>query len=1326
MNPASTPRWARSLLPLLALALGACSPGNVVTVQPNAIPKSTFEGEWYWRRTVESAPYGTSATFVGAQDAMERVRFDVEQDRLVVRRATPVVDGAGADPGAPLLVFPITDQFDIRRAYNPTTGEESNVVQEDRERPWYDRDYVRVDFSTDLSGAGFDLAGTALHVDAWVDGDDRSPGAPQLDDGDADGVVDSLLVTQHALARPDLVTIPGYGDVPTCLLYGEAEHDCEPAELGVLHSFVRVGSRPAYDGAVQDDATMSTFGYFTSDRLAYDADYGLLEANHVRWTNRHPLWRASFETDPRGQVLCRADGLVAPCSSFSASDNPHPVKIPVAHREVRPIVYHAGPHLPEDLVDVVAQVVDLWNEPLRDAVNGQRVWECRDDGGRDAACDALADPDLQVVVFCPHNPSRAGDPESCSTDHTGPNGRPDGLPDPIRVGDLRYHLIEVVPDPALSSPFGYGPSAADPVGTRLGLADGSTLDLGGGEIVSANAFVYEYVLDRVATQVADLVALLNGEVSAEEYAAGADVTAWLEAARSGDTSGFAGTTDGVEEWTTEQVADRAALISNGFSPVIRPATSSLPRPRTPAELQSWFAAADAAIGTSGVFGAGAAGADAAWDELTSSDAAQLAWSPDAVAAMGFAPDTDPDALRATPFDLVAQSEAARRHEGRVLAGRHAVDLDDGAFTDSTLIGLAREYARRGWSREQIVADVRAQTFREVLAHEVGHTLGLRHNFAGSTDALNFRPEYWALRDDGDMGPRHVDPESTAESNGRIREFQYSTVMDYPGARNVGWAGLGHYDHAAIKFGYGRMVEVLTAVPSSPVVDGLPNDTALAYQAAYSNSTVLPSPLLFATDGSMPALHYTDWPAIAGDLQARADVPWSHLSPTIEASGGFTDGLETTRSEHHASGMPAVPYRFCSDEFATGLNCARFDEGADPYEQITFLTERYWNDYLFTNFARERYGFGDSATYVGRLHDRTFEPLHDWLRYYALFHGLFDADHDAGYAAFLVDDRGWGGWTAATDHSLRFLMQVVTRPEPGLHATVVRPDGTTVLSPTFDEGEAELALPAGAWFESEWDQGGGYHWYERQERIGTYYDRMLALLALTNTASGEFLGYDTAIDPREYALGFQDLYRDPLHHFLSALAADRVDQVAPAMRPDGTLVYPDPLRPDRPWPPADTVLVQPATYWLVRFDAALLGTTLLEHGYDRSFLDRARVYVEGSSDAITPPPGTETVSYTDPEGGGTFTAWSFPLRDDAGERVTGRGGEVVELGLGAAMVRRTQALSELCDGARVPDGVDPADPEAVGLARDAACGARQQALADLDLVVSLVAEAVHRR
>src|SRR5437773_9491312 len=61
----------------------------------------------------------------------------------------------------------------------------------------------------------------------------------------------------------------------------------------------------------------------------------------------------------------------------------------------------------------------------------------------------------------------------------------------------------------------------------------------------------------------------------------------------------------------------------------------------------------------------------------------------------------------------------------------------------------------------------------VIAHEMGHTVGLRHNFTSSWDKFNYRPQYWQLRTktgtvttacagpvaDGStcLGPRYFDP-----------------------------------------------------------------------------------------------------------------------------------------------------------------------------------------------------------------------------------------------------------------------------------------------------------------------------------------------------------------------------------------------------------------------------------------------------------------------------------------------------------------------------------------------------------------------------------------
>jgi hypothetical protein len=1297
-------------IPSLVVMLAACSPGTISTVQPGAVAKNALEGEWYWRRTVEDVPYGTAATFAGAQDDMVRLRFEIEEDLLLAYRSYPHIEGDGSEASAPVLAFPILDQFDIRRGYDRTTGEESNVIEENREQPWYDRDYIRVDWSTNLAEAPFAFAGLELDLLEWVTGDDRSDQAPQFDDSDGDGTIDSLMLSQRALVSPDTEEIPGYGDVPVCLFFGQAEYECGPVEIGLVHSFVRVGDRAPFDGVPYDDRHMETFGYFSTERLQWDKGYGLVEPNRVRYANHHPLWKESFQRDDQGRVLCAVGRDVAPCETFSAAEQPEPVKIPYREREVRPVVYHAGPDFPKDLIPAMSDVAQQWNEPLRDTVNGLRYWECIEGGGKIKDCETVRDPSLQMFVWCPNNPSLPGDPELCDTDHTGPEGAPDGVPDLVRVGDLRYHLAHIVRNPHLSSPYGYGPSAADPVGTTIALADGE-LALGAGEIISANAFLYEYVLDRVSHQVADLVQLLNGQVAPDAFVDGEDVSAWVDAVGDGDGAALAGGTYAMPTvWNTELVQQRLGLISNGFGPLLAPYLDTLGRPSDPTQMDEWLAAATDAIDRSAVFGAGAAEAEQNFASMMASPFDELAWTAETIGGYGFDPSvTGADQLSGrSPFEMLDPLHAAEREAGRVLAGQHAVDLDsEAAFTDGALLGLARDYASRGLTYDEIVTDVRVNSFREVMLHEVGHTLGLRHNFSGSFDAFNYRPEYWDLRLDGDVGPRHLDPETDEEINGRIREYQYSTIMDYPGSRNVGWAGLGYYDKAAVKFGYGQLVEVLTAVPDADAVPGLPNETGISFIAAYASSNVLPSVLLNYTDGSFLPLHYTDYPAMAGDLAAREDVPLSRLVPTIDESGSFADGLVVGEGKGGvAEGMPAVPYRFCSDEYAVGMTCARFDEGADPYESVSFLQERYWNDYLLTNFARQRYGFGDSGAYVARLEDRIFDPLRTWQRYYALFHGLFEAQTDEHAAEYFAADKGFGGWTAATDESFRFLARIVTRPEAGPHATTLRPDGTEVLMAAFDS-EEQIDLVQGAYFESEWDTASGYFWFEHQSRVGTYWDRMLAMYSLTNTASYNYMGYDTASDPRQYAIGFQDLYRDELAVLLGRLMADEVDALAPARLSDGSLVYPDALQPGQSWPPAGAELVQPATYWLVRFDADLFGLSLTAHGYDRSFVNRSRIYVEGSGDAVTPAPDQAVVRFTDPASGKTYVAWSFPQLEGDGSVTRDHRGQPIELGASARMLRKALSLSERCQDL----AVEEAD-------RLATCAELSRYVSDLDLHIEM--------
>jgi hypothetical protein len=1287
----------RSLALLALLGLSACSraPDTIDRVQPNAVAKSVFDGEWYWQNTVGDVPYGTATTFTGAQTDLERLRWEVTEDYLFGYRAYENVanTSAGDDAtGAPLVAWRIEKHFDIRRSYDPTTGEETNVIEENTERPWYEREYMRVDWGVNAADVGWEYAGVALPVVSYVDTDPEDE--PQLDDSDGDGVIDSIQIATKVLSQPDVETIPGYGDYPACWFYGQAQYECDATEVTIHSSFIRVDGDREYAGQEWDDRWMETFGVFEVMRLTYDRRYGLTEEGRAWFAKRHNLWAQWFEKDSDGRLLCVSDaGERGACEDFDAADGPEPVELPYAEREVRPIVYHLSADFPEDLKDAAVALGGAWNASFADTVNGLRFWECIDGGGDAEGCQGVVEEDLQVVLVCPNNPSLPGDPALCSTDHTGPEGCPDGEPDVVGIGDLRYNQIYMVRDPQLSSPYGYGPSAGDPSGAAIALADGSELALGAGEIISANAYLYEHVLDRVSAQVADLVSLMNGEISAEDYVEGENVSSWVAALRGGGgaASDLAGGVYGWDgAWDEARVREMVQRMdSSAWS---APVYQQLGRPPSdPAQVGDWLAAMDDALMSSGVFGGGAAEADASWSAMVASPFDEALWSEETLISNGFAEGGAPDS--ASALDLVDPARFADEASWLTLAGQHAVDLAPADYTDPGLVHLATRYADEGLSYEELLQEIRERSFTEVTLHEFGHNMGLRHNFAGSYDAFNYHPGYWELRDDGDMGPRHVDPETDAELAGGIREYQYSSVMDYHAGRTTGWHGLGHWDEAAVKFIYGQLVEVMSGLNLSAGVRGLSNADAVGWISVFNGYNTLPGVVLSYSSGDFLELHYTDYPRL-GDLEARVDVPLARMqgryNPNVGLDAAWGDMLalsETVDGVAYA-GAPAVPYRFCSDEFATGMLCDRWDEGADPYEIQTSVIERYWDGYLLNNFRRGRYGF-DGESYVSRIHSRTFDPLRTLQVYYALYHGTFGVEFDPYAEDYFAADRGFGGWSAGTAASYQFLTQVLLRPEPGEFAMSNDVEGHDFLAPVYSGGELELPLITGAYYSSAWDSDSGYHWFDRQQVVGTYWDKLLALQMLTTTEPYSFLGLDTAVDPRAYGIGFQDLWRDPIALFLGELVSGELASYAPAVSGAGQLVYPDLTAVGAQWPPEGYEQVEPGAYWSIQYAAGLFGKALLNRGYDQSFLNRSVLYIEGSGEAPAAPADAEEVRFTDPHSGLTYVAWSFPA-DAASDAFAARDGDLVELGSAARMLDKANRLQALCDLEEVASYTDPED------------------------------------
>ena len=91
--------------------------------------------------------------------------------------------------------------------------------------------------------------------------------------------------------------------------------------------------------------------------------------------------------------------------------------------------------------------------------------------------------------------------------------------------------------------------------------------------------------------------------------------------------------------------------------------------------------------------------------------------------------------------LSSQTREERRARFQKLAGRGGcVYMAD--FADDAILGTALELDKMGLSQDAMFKELRARIFRGLADHELGHTVGLRHNFAASSDALNYDDEFW--------------------------------------------------------------------------------------------------------------------------------------------------------------------------------------------------------------------------------------------------------------------------------------------------------------------------------------------------------------------------------------------------------------------------------------------------------------------------------------------------------------------------------------------------------------------------------------------------------
>ncbi len=1009
-------------------------------------------------------------------------------------------------------------------------------------------------------------------------------------------------------------------------------------------------------------SVFSRFGYFRTDRFASDRENGSQYNARERLINRHNIW-AKSTNDETGRPL------------------------PFAQRPVKPVVYVLNVGFPSDLIDITQnELAGDWNQAFMDAVAAARglkgahelpenlneafpdfpvvekmfevrVNSCNIEAVNSYAAEhnmksALAANDIAAVGY-------GNLEEACAVlefESQRRIARGEDIPAFTweQLGDLRFNFLNWAAKAELAGPLGYGPSAADPLT---------------GEIISANANLYGASIDTYANWGADIVQLLNGDIEVGDIINGTVSREHVEAVRNRWSKRYSDAQ--IDAFLTE-FDRRSSAMSDSvyFRPV--PVTSmnrglSLLRE---SGLEEEF--------------------------LIDTDMLRLFGN-------------NPDAMRtgqitSKMMDAARPSNWAREHvPERMLtaSNAHAIkDVQGAAFTASAAVGaagkmeefvdylgrknfcfvgsqvepaiadLASRIKTAGLNREEIVKELRASIYRGVTAHELGHTFGLRHNFEGSADAMNYFPQYWGVGAEGlPEGKEHLLGAGLTNQY----EVQYSSIMDYHQRFNSDFAGIGLYDKAAIKLGYAETVEVFDETAEAFVARDWIRQTFLLdpqdfpslvagananreidnlFDDAYEAALAGDSTALMDINGN------SNNPALAPrpeNLFRRRDIPikdWLRNEVFIgRLTGGFDDndcegqGIPNQpgcadfvlsnfglSDDDGRSPKVAVPYAFCGDEFAFGgnLTCNRYDMGPTSSEIVKNAGEMYEFYYPFDAFRRDRVQnpFGSWANgYMDRLFSRTYQPM---LNAYRFFYYYRRAQTLRVYPTI----RDWGN---AALQGMDFFVRVLQQPEPGTYCKVNGtwiPEGQASAADCGAGNTADIGVGDGRIFESNWDS----EYVFQPINLGNYWDKALAIQAITSSDAFFFRDFSQETNRGAFSIGYYRIFQNEMLDLFGALMRDDTSVFAPKLFDedgDGDLdvlfqpflktgIYGEVLENDGATP-GDPV--QPATSYQLRNWATIFGMINMTSTLDQTldFATRARITMVGQ-------PG-EAVINTDPDNDG---------------------------------------------------------------------------------------------
>jgi len=875
----------RLLVPAAALWLAiaascATEPDPLDRTQPEAVPKAIFQGDWYYLITVTDADWDNRLTFIGEQSNTYqgrpvKVRWEISQDRLNAFMVPQVYRDADGKPvenkigqKSLILSFQIKKHYDIRYRYNSTTREELNVLEENTDRPWREREYMEVDWSRSLATNIW--APTAQEVESgsmqrqdvavYENVDFFARGA----DKDHDIRIDTRAWDPKSDPEVYAINIDTKESITSKLrawwqlYYGQY---MEPTTVRFRHSLLKAPpvDKQTYKPLDYPDEMFRRFGYFRTEYEVYDED------RHVPTESTKKYFANRWDLSGTKQITW----YLSPTSQEAIDKGD------------------------TDLKKWAQEVCDAYNKVFQEAT-----------GRTD-----------RIVVLKENQP--------LLDDDGNPVTRSDGTRRwAYELGDLRYPMINVVTKQSPAQPGGYGPAMPDP---------------DTGEIIHAAVNIYGGWLEWVVQRTLDQYDVASGNCTLDDIKNGRHFDPKTNKC-DGGTSGPP--LDGPVAGTGVATVGGAAQPYSGQRlPVLSPALKTAYWPKAditkplPANMSQQIALAKPQLKALYDFErknttkidlrgfATVAGTKYEADLLPQNNLyslmpfAQGPTDPGAIAELSPATRLDPQHLAAVQKQMISEMSVR----------------DEPTMFEPAINAFVQEM--KGKPRAEVEKTLRRWVYYTVILHEMGHTLGLRHNFAGSVDRRNF-PQgfeqaysaYWDkiedLRKQYAAKIQSGDPVAYEEYVRKVDEipsthdrFGTSSIMDYVGDWMDWSEPVRPYDRAALLLAYGNKVEVW-------------NDKRSTYDVETYK---------------------------AGDFDAA-------------------DPLDATTPAK--SGRKVRYYLFCSDEKTfDDAFCTPFDRGTTATEIVRNFIRDSQISYLFRNFKRDSTSFDRS---------RGSYYWYKWIRQYYMY------------------------------------------------------------------------------------------------------------------------------------------------------------------------------------------------------------------------------------------------------------------------------------------------------------------------------------------------------